>query len=180
MLFAVITIIFGTIYTIGQQTIRLSANMPQIQMAEDAASALNNGAQPGSVLPQNKKVDIGSSSAGFVIVYNTLGKVVAGSGEVDGGIPTIPLGVLQNTPASGYHAVTWMPSSGVRIASVEVQAKDYYVLAGRSLTEPEKLIDTIGKLTLFGYVLALACVVIGTAIWKKQKSTTQKIAHKKK
>jgi hypothetical protein len=166
---AVITIVFGSIYTIGQQTIRLSANMPQIQVAEDAALALNNGAQPNSVLPQGKKVDIGDSSAGFVIIYDKSGKAIAGSGEMDGKLPVIPFGVLQSTPPTGYHAITWVPESGVRVASVEVRTNNYYVLAGRSLNEPEKLIETIGRLTLIGYALALLTTAGGTLLWHKTK-----------
>jgi hypothetical protein len=166
---AVITIIFGTIYTIGQQSIRLSANMPQIQIAEDTALDLNDGAQPSFVLPPSKKVDIDESSASFIIIYDKAGKAVAGSGEIDDKLPVIPFGVLQSTPRTGYHAVTWAPKSGVRIASVEVQANDYYILVGRSLDEPEKLVETIGKLTLLGYFLTLLTVAAGVIIWNVTK-----------
>lgn len=169
VIFAAITIIFGTIYTIGQQTIRLSANMPQIQMAEDAAQALNEGDKPQAAIPQGKKVEIGDSSAGFLIIYDKSGKVVAGSGEVDSQIPVIPYGVLMNTPNTGYHAVTWVPSQGDRIASVEVKVKNYYVLAGRSLDEPEKLIETISKLTLLGYAVTLLALGSGVMLWRKLK-----------
>jgi hypothetical protein len=45
----VLTIIFGTIYTIVQQNYRMSANDPQIQMAEDAANDLSNGVSPQTI-----------------------------------------------------------------------------------------------------------------------------------
>jgi hypothetical protein len=159
----IITVIFCSIYIVGQQAIRLSANMPQIQIAEDAAQSIHNGAKLPSVLPSGEKIDISRSSASFLIIYDQSGRAVAGSGEIDGKLPVIPYGVLQNTNGTTYHAVTWVPESGVRIASVEVRANNYYVLAGRSLKEPEKLIDTIGKLTLIGYIITLLITATGAA-----------------
>jgi hypothetical protein len=166
---AILTITFGSIYVIGQQTIRLSANMPQIQIAQDAVRALNNGTKPENVIPAGQKVDLANSSSGFVIIYDLSGKVVAGTGQLNDTIPVIPYGVLQNTKASDYHAVTWQPQNNVRIASIEAKANDYYVLAGRTLTQPEKLVTTIGRLTLLGYVTSLVVLLGGWFVYTKSK-----------
>lgn len=161
----IVTIIFMSVYVIGQQIIRLSANMPQIEMAEDIAQKLNNGARLVDVLPEGEKVNPAVSSAAFVVIFDKKKNVVAYSGEIDGKIPTVPEGVLKQTPKKGYNAVTWQPKENVRLASVEVRANDYYVLTARSLAEPEKLVDTIGKLTLVGYVAAMVMLVAGHVLY---------------
>ena len=60
------------VYLTVQQSLRLGANDPQIQMAEDAASSLNGGASTESVLPSSK-VEIADSLAPFVIVFDSSG-----------------------------------------------------------------------------------------------------------
>lgn len=47
----VMTIVCGLLYLTLQQNIRMSANDPQVQLAEDAASALQNGQSAQAVLP---------------------------------------------------------------------------------------------------------------------------------
>jgi hypothetical protein len=128
--------IFVTIYGVMEQAQRSGANMPQIQLAEDTATAINKGAHPSSVL--TAPVDMSSSLAPFIIVYDKSGKVIDGSGLLDGSIPTIPQGVLTASDGQAYNAVTWQPKGGVRIAAVAVKADNYYVVSGRSLTELEK------------------------------------------
>ena len=64
----IISIIFGTIYGAAQQVLRLTANDPQIQMAQDAAASLNAGNTPTSLVPS--KVDSKVSLAPFIEVYD--------------------------------------------------------------------------------------------------------------
>jgi len=165
----IITVIFSAIFVIGQQTIRLLANMPQIQVAQDTAQSLSSGTKPEVAIASNQKVNLATSSAGFVIIYGKTGKVIAGTGELDGEVPVIPYGVLQHIKPPGYNAVTWQPRPGVRIASVEVATDHYYVLAGRSLSEPEKLVNTITKLTFVGYIASLLSLLAGWFIYSKTK-----------
>lgn len=58
--------------------------------------------------------------------------------------------------------MTWEPQSGVRIASVTVAAKDYYVLSGRSLTEVEKNESETFRIAFIGGVLSL--LVLGVVL----------------
>src|SRR6185295_4920318 len=62
----VITILCGMVYLTVQQSLRQSANDPQIQMAEDAAGALARGAAEETVLPATQ-VDIATSLSPFAI-----------------------------------------------------------------------------------------------------------------
>ena len=158
----VLIIIFGTIYGVMQQAQRSGANMPQIQLAEDTAVAINKGAHPSSVLTASVVMD--SSLAPFIIVYDKSGKVVDGSGLLDGAIPTIPQGALTAADGQAYNAVTWQPKSGVRIAAVAVKADNYYVVSGRSLTEVEKNETKALQLTLTGGVIAFFVVLLSFVV----------------
>lgn len=123
-------------YATVQQSYRQDANDPQIQMAEDAAFALDHGVDINEVLPLTQ-VEMSRSLAPFVVIYDASGKPVAGSGVLDGALPDYPLGALESAKASGQNRVTWQPNPSVRIASVVVPYKDGYVMAGRNMREVE-------------------------------------------
>ncbi len=130
---AILVLIFGTMYGVTQQAQRSAANSPQIQLAEDAAMQLNNGAKAQVM----GKVDMAHSLAPFIIIFDKHGNVVSGSGFLNGRLPQAPLGILTAANGHDYHSISWQPSAGVRIAAITVAAKDYYVLSGRSLKEVE-------------------------------------------
>ena len=149
----VITIIFGAIYGVGQQIQRTDANYPQVQLAQDAATALNTGAQKLSIT--QGKVEMASSLASFVNVYGKEGAVVAGSGLLDGQVPTPPIGILKAADHVDYHAVTYEPKAGVRIAAVVVASEKYYILSGRSLKYVEQNETTTLNIVAAGEVASL-------------------------
>lgn len=137
---AVTTALCGLVYVAVQQGLRQSANDPQIQMAEDAATALGAGETVESLLPTTK-IDIAHSLAPFLIVFDDAGKPVASSGLLHDQLPTLPGGVLDYVSTHGEDRITWQPESGVRIAAVVTNytgATPGFVLAGRSLREVEK------------------------------------------
>lgn len=153
---AAIILLSGMIYIIVQQNLRLGANEPQIQMAEDAARELANGASPETVVPAGK-VDIGQSLAPFVAVFDRSGKALVWNGELNGAAPVLPAGVFSSADEEGENRVTWQPAPGVRIAAVVVPTGKNaaaYILAGRSLREAENRIDLL--------TLQVAAGVLGT------------------
>lgn len=161
------TILAGLVYVALQQTLRLGANDPQIQMAEDTAAALGAGAEARTLVP-TQPVDIARSLAPFLVVFDREGRVVASSATLDGATPTLPTGVLDATRQGGENRRTWEPRPGVRIASVITAVNGGaggYVLAGRSLREVESRIDLLGLqvglawLALVGTTLVLAGLV---------------------
>ena len=158
-LLSVITVLFGTIYAVGQQTLRQSANDPQISQAEDIAAQLGTGAAPTGLVQGS--VNIASSLSPFVIIYDVYGRPVAGSGYLDGKLPVIPKGVLTAAKNRHYHAVTWQPSANVRIAAVSVAANSYYVVGGRSLQEIEVRERLVLELAVLGWMLANGLILAG-------------------
>jgi hypothetical protein len=136
----VVVAICGLVYLAVQQSLRQNANDPQIQMAEDAASALAAGTAAETFLP-GARIDIGQSLAPFLIFYSDGAAAVASSGVLHDQVPVPPLGVFDYVRQHGEERVTWQPERGVRIASVIIRTRGPipgYVLAGRSLREVEK------------------------------------------
>jgi hypothetical protein len=133
---AAVTVICGLVYAESQGALREAANDPQIQMAEDTASSLAAGTPAASSI-SGRTVDIASSLAPFLIVYDTHNAVVASSASLNGVTPNIAAGVLSSARTNGEDRVTWEPAPGVRIAAVVVTYSNGDVLAGRSLREVE-------------------------------------------
>jgi hypothetical protein len=144
-------------YVTTQPALQQGANDPQIQMAEDAAAALNGGATTGEIVTE-ARVDISQSLAPFVAVYDTTGKPVASSGLLDGQMPEYPIGALVASKQSSENRVTWQPKADTRVASVAVPYAKGYVVAGRNLREIEKREQKVAQLSLGAWVATLLAV----------------------
>lgn len=160
----------GLVYVAVQQSLRLGANDPQIQLAEDTADALARGGAVASLVPASQ-VDIARSLAPFVVVFNDKGEALASSGLLHGRPPALPAGVLDYARQHGQDRVTWQPEPGVRVASVVVAyggTSSGFVMAGRSLREVEKRIDQVGQIAgaawLATLVASLALVALGELV----------------
>jgi len=132
----VLTVICGLLHIVIQQMLRLNANDPQIQIAEDLASSLSNGKQPVAFNGPDK-IDIGKSLAPFIIVYDTKGNPTASNGTLEGSIPKLPSGVFEFATHRGKDIITWQPRHQVRIALVIIPCATGFVAVGRSLREVE-------------------------------------------
>lgn len=145
---AIVTIILGTIYAVVQQSIRQSANDPQIAMAEDAAHDLANGAVPASVMPADKHIiDASESLSPFVVVFDENGTVLESSMKAGNTLPVPPKGVFDftrsndgganlsgfsgfmsafthahssNVRPAGEDRFTWQTATGLRFATIVV------------------------------------------------------------
>ena len=161
----------GLAYLTVQQSLRMGANDPQVQMAENAASALNDGASVDAVVPSTD-VEITNSLTTFVIVFDDSGKVLASSASLHGAVPSYPLGVLDYTRQKGQDRVTWQPEVGVRMATVVVRYDNGFVLAGRSLREVEKRESQVEQLSglamLVIWTVTLFVTVLGELIDRKK------------
>lgn len=150
-------LVCGVIYVVAQQGLRIGANDPQIQMAQDGAAALAAGATPASLMGQGP-VEMSQSLAPFVIVFDDSGMPLASSARLHGRMAALPGGLLDYVRQHGEDRVTWQPESGVRLATVIVPVPGGpggFVLAGRSLLEVEKRIDQAQLLSSLG-ALAVA------------------------
>jgi hypothetical protein len=167
------------------QLLRLQANDPQVQLAEDAARALAAGADPKSVLPPGPEVDVARSLAPFVVVYDAAGAPIASSGRLHGAAPRLPGGVLEHARAQGGHRLSWQPEVGVRQALVVVPLRAAeapgFVVAGRSLREVEarkrQALDFLLLLWALGLggLLPLALLLPGPSIPEEKLNRVQPV-----
>lgn len=158
----VITAMSGLVSLAVQQNFRQNANDPQIQLAEDTASALGTGKAAAGLISANS-IDISQTLAPFVIVYDANEKPLTPQVTLNGQTPTPPNGVFDSAKESGENRLTWQPAAGVRIAAVVVPiAEDKgYILAGRNLREVEKRESQL-NLEVF---VAWAAAMILTLLW---------------
>lgn len=150
-------------YVLVQQNYRESLNDPQIQIAEDAAAKLASGAKPTDVINDPDSVDMVSSLAPWLAIYNSDGVAIISSGELDGGIPRIPTGVFdaarkgtgKDTSQPEEDRVTWQSGASVRQAIVVMhynsKAGDGFVVAGRNMREVEDRESRAGEMTLLAW-----------------------------
>ena len=154
----------GLTYLVAQQMLRIGANDPQIQLAEDTAAAWAKGTSPTTnAFPP---VEISTSLSPFLMAFDPTGNIVVSSGMLHGQKPTLPAGILDYAAAHGEDRISWQPEPGVRVATVIVPVdggKTGYVLIGRSLREVENRINQLGLLvggTLVITLIASLVVVI--------------------
>lgn len=160
-------------YGLLQQDLRLNANDPQIQMAEDAAAQLAAGQSAQAVVPANK-VDIASSLAPYMIVFDASGKPIASSAVLNGQTPTVPTGIFDSVRQGNEDRITWQPQPGVRSAIVVTQfkgASSGFVLAGRSLREVEIREDAMQQITLVLWLVLLVVTFAATTLLFGKKSS---------
>jgi hypothetical protein len=129
-------------------------------MAEDAARMLDAGADPAAVLPASQ-VELADSIAPFIILFDADGAPVSSNATLHGQLAHVPVGALEAARAQGENRVSWQPEDGVRIASVIVPTQDGgYVLAGRSLREPEARVAQLGRLLGLGWLAAAGALFV--------------------
>ena len=82
----------GLVNLAVQQNYRMSANDPQIQAAEDVASAVSQGKATPDELFQGTPTEMASSLASFIITYTATGTPIVSSVVLDGKTPVCPAG----------------------------------------------------------------------------------------
>lgn len=152
-------VLSGTMYVAVQQNYRISANDQQIQIAEDAATALNKGLPVANLVPQSLSVDLDKTLSLNIGVYDDSGKPIQTSAKVGGKPVDPPAGVFDAARKTGQNRFTWQPKNGVRQAAVVVRfdngQQKGFVLVARSLREVENRISDLTKITALGTTAAL-------------------------
>ena len=151
---AAVSVLFGGGYVAAQQSVRHAADHPQIEMARDAASRLDAGASPNSVLPKTA-VDLERSKDAYLIVVDKNGKVLASS-AILGGVQVVPpAGVFDYVRSHGEDTISWQPAPGVRSAIAVDAYGGGFVVAGRSLEDTENLESSLLDWALGGWLVSM-------------------------
>src|ERR1035437_8806059 len=116
---AIITVIMGLINVTVQQSYRMGANDPQIQIAQDISDRLSRGRSVDAYFAGDS-LDISRSLAVFSTLYNPAGQPLRATGLLNGKMPQLPSGVFDFTNQHGEDRISWQPQAGVRIAMVIV------------------------------------------------------------
>ena len=118
-------ILCGLVNLAVQQNYRMSANDPQIQVAEDISTAVSDGsATPDQIVSPNPTQDLASTLSSFLVIYTATGTPIGSSVVLDGKIPALPSGVADYVTLHGEDRITWQPKPGVRIAAVITNLSD--------------------------------------------------------
>jgi hypothetical protein len=166
-------------YLLVQQDLRMTANDPQIQIAEDVSQALSSGAAtPQEIVPPGQVVNMATSLDPYVMIFDSTGAVLGSSAILNGQPPTVPSGVFASVRRNGEDRLTWQPEPGVRSAAVvdsftTPSSTAGFVLAGRSLREIEIRENNIFHLAEFAWIAGLIVMflIIWVTMWiyKKQE-----------
>ena len=162
LLFGLWSLLLLTVYAVGQQVLRQSANDPQIQIAEDGAAYLSQGGL-ATDFDNPSKIDISKSLTPFLIIYDLQGKPLASSAQLGGQMPLIPLGVLETSTASGENRVTWQPKTNLRFALVVHSVSGHnagYIAVGRSIREVEIREDNLFKISALAWLAGLILLIL--------------------
>lgn len=151
-----VTFTCSIVYLVAQQSLRLGANELPSQLVIETSIKLQNGQSAKDAIP-TEKVDISKSLNVFVMVYDSNKSLIATSGIIGNNDPVYPKGVFDSTDQKGESRITWQPEVGLRFATVAIKYNNGYIVAGRSLTETEKLIEKLGELV---FVAWIACTVL--------------------
>ncbi|MDR3574110.1 MAG: hypothetical protein P4L50_09620 [Anaerolineaceae bacterium] len=165
---AAITLFCGLVYAVVQQSYRMGANDPQIQMAEDTARALESGQSASSLVPTGN-IDIAQSLAPYIIIYDTNDQPVLSNARLHDQIPVIPSGIFDFTRKNGEDRVSWQPDAGVRSAAVIVPVsggQGGFVLAGRSLREVEIRESALTYQVEIGWLVTILASLILVALFE--------------
>lgn len=172
---AVILCLFTSVAV--QQNFRMTANDPQIQIAEDSKRFLSQGGKPNNLLSSAPQVDIAQSLAPFMAIFDDSGTLLGTSGFLNAKPIALPDGVLKSAKAKGEDRLTWEPEKGVRSALVVAYYNGQnpgFVVVGRSLKEIEVREDALTKMTLIALfaTLLVTFLILFFTVPKKEISLT--------
>jgi hypothetical protein len=154
-------------YIAVQQSLREGLNAPQLQIADDTAAQLNNGALPSAVISP-MKVDESTSLAPFTTIVDQHMHVLASSGSIGTIVPLPPASAFSDAQSRPSNWFTWQHDNNtLRDATVIVpfhhEGLSGYVLVARSMAQVEATIGHItvlAALTLLGVILAPAIILL--------------------
>lgn len=155
-------------YVAVQQDLRQSANDPQIQMAEDAAIAMQQGATADTAIGTTRVSAKTGLLAPFITITDDHYKVLATS--LQGGSKDFvpPAGAFEYAKTNGEDRITWQPDSLTRLAAVIVPYKTSqqsgFVMTARSLKEVEKRENQLTNTIALGWVVLMVLTFIFTLI----------------
>ena len=158
---AIITVTFGVIYASVQQVYRTAADDPQIQIARNINTRLQQGKSIEFFFTDT--IDITQSLSPFITLFDANGKPIRSTGYLDNKLPELPAGVFEFAKSHGEDRVTWQPHHGVRMAMVIISsnaAPAGFIAAGRSLQETEEREHNLVVMAFLGWIICIGLILL--------------------
>ena len=168
----VTTIIIMLVYAVAQQQYRTSANDPQVQIANELCSYLEQGKSIDAFFAGDT-IDLNTSLLPFTVLYNADGKPVRTTALLNKQPPQLPAGVLQTAALQKENRVTWQPQPGIKMATVIKRVNlpvTAYVMCGRSLYETEQRTSNLIRMISLAWVTCMLVIMIHGAWMLKNNS----------
>lgn len=161
-----ITLLCGLLYLCIYQVMRVEADQAQIELAQDIATSLYKNETPKATI--SGTVDIEKSVAPFIVLYNSNGSPVDGTGKLDDHLPSLPEDIFKKTQTHTERRFTWEPRGNTRVATVvryyQNEKHAGFVLAGKNLRETEhaagSLLVLIGSAWAFALLSTLGLIAL--------------------
>ena len=155
----------GVLYVAVQQNFRSNANDPQVQLATDIRNSLELGVSLEKWLPDS--VDMATSLAPFVTLYDKKQRPVQSTGLLEGKSPLLPKGIFDFVSRAGEERVSWQPRRNIRMAMIVMAVKSPtvgFVAVGRSLKEVEVRESNLLNIVFLGWVFVLGTIALAAVI----------------
>lgn len=162
-------VVYGAVH----QNIRSAANDPQIEMIESIIQASNEDPNMDLTPLLGQAVDIKTSLAPFVIIFNDVAAPVASSAVLNGKTPIPPGGVFKYLVTHDEDNFTWQPQVGVRAAVVMRKldgVRHGFILVGRSLREVEKRGGELGFFILVSWIVGMSITLLYSLVAARRAS----------
>jgi hypothetical protein len=158
----IITVLCGLIYVSVQQSYRAGANDPQLQIASDLKTIIENYRSIAQYMA-NDSIDLSKSLSAFKTIYDKNGEPVQSTGFLNNQLPKMPKGVFDFTYKNQEDVFTWQPQKGVRMAMVVKKTNSpqiKFVAVGRSLREVEKRESTLVTMVFVSWLVCAGIVLL--------------------
>ncbi len=166
-----VTVIFGAIFSTGQQVLRGDSDYPQVEVVQQVEGIIKQGVPLDVIVNSEEAIDLEDSMSLFVMIFDKDKNLVGSSAKIGEQSPTPPAGSFDEAKSNGENRFTWQPQDGVRVAAVLKPVGDQaFVLAGKSLVETDKRIKTLTICTLIGWAVSILFALLLTLAIKPKQS----------
>lgn len=166
-----ITVIFGAIFGTGQQVLRGDSDYPQVEVVQQVQGIIEQGVPLDVIVNSEEAINLEESMSLFVMIFDKDKNLVSSSAKIGEQSPTPPSESFDIAKSKGENKFTWQPQDGVRLAAVLKPVGDKaFVLAGKSLKETDKRVQTLGVFTLIGWAVSIVLALLLTLAIKPKQS----------
>lgn len=166
-----ISVIFVAICVSARTVFRQNANDPQVEVTDQVASIVRQGVPLDAIVSGAEQIDLATSKALFVVVYDGDRNLVGSSATFNGDNPQIPGDALDKAKQAEDYRFDWQPDNGLKFGLVAKAIDDQaFVVAGRSLTEMENRAAALHLPLWIGWVAAVLVALLLTALIRPLRS----------